>query len=75
MTRIEIFKTFPPDRESAVVELSISHDGFVDILAEIYRENGQRIIAVFGRPGGTAWVYSLDEWVEALRNAAEVLGE
>jgi hypothetical protein len=72
---IEIFKAFPPDRESTVVELNVPHDGVVDVPAEIYRENGERMIAIFGRKGGAAWVYPLDEWVEALHKAAEALGE
>lgn len=72
---IEIFKGFPPDRESPVVELNVCHDGVVDVPAELYREGGVRMIAIFGREGGAAWVYRLDEWVEALHKASEVLGE
>jgi len=72
---IEIFKAFPPDRESTVVELNVRHDGAVDVPAEIYRENGERMIAIFGREGGAAWVYPLDEWVAALHKAAEALGD
>ena len=71
----KIFKAFPPDRESAVVELNVWHDGMVDVPAEIYREDGERMIAIFGRGGGAAWVYPLDEWLEALRKAAGALGE
>jgi hypothetical protein len=63
----EIFRAFPPDREGAVAELTVRHDGVVDIPAEIYQENGELKITLFEREGGPAWVYPLDEWVEAVQ--------
>ena len=71
----EIFKAFPPDRESSVVELSFKHDGFVEVPAEIYDQNGTRVIAIFGREGGLPWIYPFDDWVAALKEAAEALGD
>jgi hypothetical protein len=70
----EIFKTYPPDRESAVAELNVRHDGTVDIPAEVFRERGELRIRIFGREGGEAWQYPLDEWLAAIELAIEVLG-
>jgi hypothetical protein len=71
----KISKGFPPDRESPIAELTVSHDGVVDIPAEIYRENGEVRIALFGRQDGTAFEYPLAEWIEAINSAVEVLGD
>lgn len=70
----EIFKAFPPDRQTAVAELNVRHDGFVDIPAEVYRDQGELRITLFGREGGVAWQYPLNEWLEAIKQAIEVLG-
>ena len=73
--KFEIFKSFPPDRESAVAELNVRHDGVVDIPAEIYRESGELKITIFGRKSGLAWEYPLDDWVDAVHKAVEALGD
>lgn len=71
----EIFKAFPPDRDGPVAEINVRHEGLVDVPAEVYRENGELRIAIFGREGGVAWNYSLDEWVQAVQRAVEVVGD
>lgn len=71
----EISKVFPPDRESAVAELNVRHDGGVDIPADVYRENGELRISIFGREGRVAWEYPLDDWLRAIERAVEVLGD
>jgi hypothetical protein len=71
----EIFKAFPPDRESAVAELYDRHDGVADVPAQVTRENGELTISIFGREGGVAWTYPLDDWVGAIQRAVEVLGD
>jgi hypothetical protein len=71
----EFCKAFPPDRESAVVELNVRNDGRVDIPAEVRREEGQLRIAIFGKEEGVAWDYPLQEWIDALTRAAEILEE
>jgi hypothetical protein len=71
----EFFKAFPADRESAVVELNVRTDGRVDIPAEVRREDGQLRIAIFGKEDGIAWDYPLQEWIDALTRAAEILEE
>ena len=71
----EIFKAFPPDRDSPVAELNVRHEGSVDVPAEVYRENDELRIAIFGREGGVAWNYSLDEWEQAVKRAREVVGD
>jgi hypothetical protein len=70
----EVFKAFPPDRETAVAELNFRHDGFVDVPAEVFWENGEMRITIFGREGGAAWEYSLREWTEAVQRAMQALG-
>ena len=41
----------------------------------MYRENDELRIAIFGREGGVAWNYSLDEWEQAVKRAREVVGD
>ena len=72
---LQIFKAYPPDKEFPIAEINHRHDGGIDIPAEIRRENGQLWITIFGRVGGVAWEYKLDEWIEALHRAARALGE
>ena len=69
----EIFKTFPPDRESAVAQLNIRHDAVVDIPAEVYREGGELRISLFARESGVAWDYPLNDWIDAIQRAVQVL--
>ena len=71
----EISKGFPPDRESPIAELCVRHDGVVDIPAEVYRENGELTISIFGRKDGVALEYPLHDWLDAIQRAVEVLGE
>ncbi len=71
----ELFKAFPPDRDSAVVELNVRSGGQVDIPAEVRREGGQLRIAIFGKQEGTVWDYPLEDWMTALTRAAEILGD
>ncbi len=71
----EIFKAFPPDREGPVAELNVRHDGLVDIPAEIRREEGKLRIAIFAQRSGVAWDYPLDEFLVAVQEAVEVLGD
>jgi hypothetical protein len=70
----EIFKAFPPDRDSAIVEVIFRHDGGVDVPAEVYREDGELRIAIFGRQGGVPSEYPLEAWIQAIQRAIEVLG-
>jgi len=71
----EIFKAFPPNRETAIAELWVRHDGVVDIPAQIYREGQVLKIKIFGREGGVVWEYPIEEWVEAVGRAIKCLGE
>ncbi len=70
---LEIFKAYPPDKEFPIAEINHRHDGVIDIPAEVRRVNGQLWVTIFGRTGGPAWEYPLDEWIEALHNAAKTL--
>jgi hypothetical protein len=69
----ELFKAFPPDRESPVVELNVRHEDVVEIPAEIRRENGEFRIILFARQGGAAWDYPVDELIKAVERAVEIL--
>ena len=71
----EIFKAFPPDRHSPVVELHVPDDGMVSIPTVVYRENDELRIALFAPEGGVAWDYPLDEWLTALHRAVDALQE
>ena len=70
----EIFKVFPPDRDSPAAELNVRHDGIVDIPAEVSRSNGVLTLTIFQPEGGVAWTYPLDEWTEAVQHAVDALG-
>lgn len=70
---IEIFKAFPPGRETPVAELTVRHDGVVDVPAEVYRESGELKITIFRPEGGAAWEYPLEEWLDAIHRAVETL--
>jgi hypothetical protein len=71
----KISKAFPPDRDDAVAELLAFHDDGVDAPANIYRQNGELRITIFGAKGDVAWEYPLDEWTEAIQRAIDVLGD
>ena len=49
---IEVFIGYPPSRESPQAEFCIRHDGFVDIPAVLYREDGELMIEIFSRRWG-----------------------
>ena len=70
---IDVFKTFPPNREAPVAELNVRQDGFVDIPAEIYHKNNELRISLFGRDGGIAWEYTVKEWLKAIQKAIALL--
>jgi hypothetical protein len=72
---LEISKGFPTDSEFPIAEINHRHDGVRDIPAEVRRQNGELWITIFGRTGGPAWEYPLNEWIEALQTAAAVLDE
>ena len=72
---LEVDKAFPPDRESAIAEFYVSHDGGVDIPADVYRENGELMLSIFGRKDGVALDYPLRDLLEAIERAVEVLGD
>lgn len=48
----EIFKAFPPDRETAVAAFNARHDGVVDVPAEVYGSDGQLRIAISDATAG-----------------------
>jgi hypothetical protein len=70
---LEIFKAFPPDSEGPVAQISVHHDGVVDIPAEIRRDNGELRITMFAREGGVAWDYPLADFLAVVHKGVEAL--
>ncbi len=70
----EIFKTFPPDRESACAEIVVRRNGIMEIHAEVFRVGGELTIRMFPPIGGEVWQYPLDEWMRSVERAAAMLG-
>ncbi len=67
---IEIFLGYPPDRESPQAELSVRHNGTVDIPAYVRRRDGELIVELFSKQGGEPeWTYPVDEFIDALERA------
>ena len=64
---------FPPDSESPAAQLTVRHDDVVDIPAEVSRSNGVLTLTIFKPEGGVAWTYSVDDWSEAVRRAADAM--
>jgi hypothetical protein len=62
---LDVFKTFPPNRDDPVAEINERHDGFVDIPAEVRRENGRLVITLFARDGGASWEYPLASFLRS----------
>lgn len=71
---LEIFKVFPPDRDGPVAQITVSHDGVLDIPAEIRRYDGELRIAMFAREGGVAWDYPLADFLAVLHKGVAALG-
>jgi hypothetical protein len=71
---LEVFKAFPPDSEGPMAQINLRHDGFVDIPAEIRRENGDLIIRLVARAGGAAWEYPLADFLAVVDKAVDALG-
>lgn len=70
---IEIGATSPPHRETGVAEFHVRHDGFIDVPAEVYCENGVLMIGLYAREAGIQWEYSLAEFVEAIGRAMVIV--
>ncbi|MFN8053529.1 MAG: hypothetical protein U0Q22_18975 [Acidimicrobiales bacterium] len=70
----EIFVAYPPDRESGVAEIHVRDGDTVHIPAEVFFEGDVLRIRMFSRGGSGVWQYPLDEWLSAIRRAAEALG-
>jgi len=56
-----------------VAEFHVSHDGFVDVPAEVYEDGGKLMIAIYSREGGNPWEFPLADFVEAIGQAIAVL--
>ena len=62
-----------PTWQKGKCHVFLSHDGGVDIPADVYRENGELMISIFAPEGGVAWEYPLDDWLRAIERAVELL--
>jgi hypothetical protein len=68
-----IFVAYPPDREEAVAQLTVQHDGVMDIPAEVFRNGSRMTISLFSRTDGVAWQYPLGEFLAAIDAAVAAL--
>jgi hypothetical protein len=70
---IQVGEASPSHRENAVAESHVRHDEFIDVPAEVYRENGVLMIGLYAREGGIQWEYSLAEFVQAIGLAIAIV--
>jgi hypothetical protein len=70
----ELFKAYPPDRDSAVAQLHTTSGGEVQIPMEVARERGELRVSIFAADGSVLWDFPLDDVLASLRRAAESLG-
>ena len=68
-----IFVVYPPDREGRVCQLTVEHNGSMDIPTELYREDGQNMITLFSQQDGAAWTYPLADFITGINAAVAEL--
>ena len=71
--RFEFFKAFPPDRDSAVVEISEKDGDALRVPLEISRTDGELRVAIYDTQGGVAWEYSALQLLEAIQYGIAIL--
>ena len=69
----QIFVVYPPDREGRVAQLTVPHNGSIDIPTELYREDGQTLITLFSRDDGAAWTYPVADFIAGINAAVAVV--
>jgi len=71
---IDVGVATPPHREEAVAELRIHHEsGGLSIPAEIFREHGKLMIAIYRPNGGIAWEFRIADFLIALGRGVEIM--
>ena len=70
---LQVGEASPPHREQPVAEFHDIHGGFVDIPAELFRQDGAIMIATYGRTGGIQWECPVADFVEAIPQGSEIL--
>jgi hypothetical protein len=73
--KFEVFEAFPPNEQGPVAELNVHHAGGIDIPMWVSRKDGVLQVTVWGSDGKREWEFPLDELLDGLRRAAEVLSE
>jgi hypothetical protein len=71
---IEVGEAGPPHRATAVAEFHVLHDNILEIPAEIFRESGRLMIAIFSREGSISWEFPIADFLEAVQSGIEILG-
>ncbi len=71
----ECFKGFPPDSDSAIVEIQVRNENGVEIPAEVRRDGDRLRIAIFANKAGAPWDYPVDDWLDAINRAIELLSD
>ena len=70
---IHVGITYPPHRDEGVAEFHVSHEGVVDIPAEIFNSGGRMMIALYSRNEGIAWEYTLSDFLAAVAAGIEII--
>jgi hypothetical protein len=72
---IHVGEASPPHREHMVAEFHVAHEGMIDIPAEVFEDDGGRLmIALYSKKGGDPWEFPLADFVQAIGSAMAILG-
>ena len=70
----EIAYVYPPEHEGRVIELSVKDPGGgVSIPVDVYHEDGEVMITIFGRQGGRDWTWRVEDFRGAIDAAVQAL--
>ncbi|MGB6456659.1 MAG: hypothetical protein WBH47_19500 [Streptosporangiaceae bacterium] len=72
--KIDVGIATPPQRKEAVAELRVHHEGGgLSIPAEIFREDGKLMPAIYGLQGGIEWEFRIADFLIALGRGVEIM--
>lgn len=70
---IHVGIAYPPHRDEGVAEFHVTHDGTIDVPAEIFRDSGRLMIGLYSRADGLAWEYPLSDFLAAIASGIGIL--
>lgn len=68
-----IFKSFPPDGDCPLAEMSVVRPDGAENPFVIFRRDGTFMITVYERNGKVAWEYPLDDLLDGISAATQAL--